>query len=456
MQTPSSLHLLAAFLLLSGVTHAEMPTKWKASASGITDPNVADTANWWGLFNDKTLIQVIGGLDLTTPQLAAAVQRVEQARAGVTQARSELFPTISASFGGGRSQLSQSTVTALPIRTANQWDAGVTASYEVDLWGRIRHNVRSARAAVLANEKAVEALRLSLRAEVADAYITLRGVEAELGIVEQALVTRKKNLELTQQRKTAGAGSDLEVEQARTDLLAAGVEVSALKQGRMELENIIALITGQNASSYRLPVTGELPRVPTLPRVVPSELLRRRPDIAEASHRIESALGQVKAARTAWLPSLHLQAGAGGSAERFSGLDDEAARAGTIGFSFSLPLFDGGRRRAALDAAKASHQEGVEQQRQIILAAVADAESALGKVYWGREQHAQAAASAEAAARSASLISSKFAAGGVDTFQQLLAERLRLDAARLKVRTQTAELRSVVALIRALGGGWNH
>jgi multidrug efflux system outer membrane protein len=242
---------------------------------------------------------------------------------------------------------------------------------------------------------------------------------------------------------------------AAADALAAGVEVSTLQQERMELENVIALLTGRNASEFRLPVTGKLPRVPTLPRVLPSELLKRRPDIAEASHRIEAALGLVNAARTAWLPSLHLQAGVGSSSERFSKMDEDAAQAGMIGFTFSLPLFDGGRRRAALNAAKATHQEGVEQQRQIILAAVADAESALGKVYWGREQHAQASASAEAAGKSASLISSKFAAGGVDTFQQLLAERLRLDAARLKVRTQTAQLRSVVALIRALGGGWN-
>lgn len=456
MKTPLNLLICAALFGLSGVSHSETLTHWKSSVSGISDPSIPDRANWWELFDDKALVQLVDGLDLTTPQLAAAVQRVEQARAGVTLARSEFFPSISGSFGGARSQLSQATVAASAVRTANQWDAGITASYEVDIWGRVRNNVRSARATWLADKNVVEALRLSLRAEAADAYIALRGVEAELLIVEQALVTRRKNLELTQQQKTAGAGSDLDVEQARADLLAAEVESSSLKQGRMELENILALITGQNASNFRLPSTGTLPGVPTLPRVMPSELLQRRPDVAEATYRIEAALGQVKAARTAWLPSLNLQAGAGSSAENLGRLDDKAAQTGAIAFSVSIPVFEGGRRRAALNAAEASHQEGLEQQRQIILAAVADAESSLGKVYWGREQRIHAEASAEAAARSASLMSSKFAAGGVATFQQLLAERLRLDAARLKVRTQTAELRSVVALVRALGGGWNN
>ena len=447
--------LRAALLFLVGHAHAETPTNWKSSSEGISDASVADSENWWRLFHDETLLRLIDGLDLTAPQLAAAVQRLQQARAGATQARSGRFPTITTSIGGARSQLSQSTATALPFRTANQWDAGITASYEVDLWGRVRNHVQSASATVLAREKSVEALRLSLRAEVADAYIALRGVEAELTTLEQALLMRKKTLELTEVQKIAGAGSDLEVEQARADLLSAEVEASALKQGRMELENMLAFMVGQHASDFRLPVTGSLPSVPTLPRVMPVELLRRRPDVAEASYRIEAALGQVQVAHTAWLPALNLHAGAGISADRLHRLDDKTAQTATVGFSISLPLFDGDRRRSDLDAAKAFHQEGVEHQRQIILAALADAETALGKVYWGREQRVRSVASAEAASRSASLIRSKFAVGEIDTVQQLLAERLRLEAVRLKVRAQTTELRSMVTLIRALGGGWN-
>lgn len=446
--------VLAAVQLVQTTSLAEPMRDWKASTAGVMAPDAKDASNWWELFHDETLRQLIGDLDLTTPQLAAAAQRVQAARAGLSQARSELLPNLDSTFGGGRSQLSQSTAGALPFRMANQWDAGLLASYEVDLWGRIRNNVKSARSSLLADQMSVEALKLSLRAELADAYIALRGIEAEVVVVEQSLVTRKKTLELTQERKIAGAVSDLEVEQARTDFLAAGVEVSALSQVRMELENAIALVAGRNATEYSLPSSGKLPRVPTLPRVLPAELLLRRPDLHEANHRIEAAHGQVQAARTAWFPSLHLQAGAGGSSERFNRLVDDPSQVGSIGFSFNLPLFDGGRRRAALNAARAAQKQGFEQQRQVVLAAVAEAENALGKVHWGREQHVHAAAAAEAAARSASLMASKFAAGGADTFEQLLAERLRLESARLTVRTQTAQLRSVVALIRALGGGW--
>jgi multidrug efflux system outer membrane protein len=438
-----------------GLLHAESPGQWKGPTGGAMSLASVESANWWALFEDRQLQQLIGSLDLATPQLAAAVQRVEQARAGVNRVRSELFPTLTATAGGGRSQTSFATAAFVPVRYANQWDAAVVASYEVDLWGRIRNGVRSARAAMLADEAAVEALRLSLRAELTDAYLTMRGLEAETGIVEQALVTRRKNLALTQKLKDAGAVSDLEVEQARTDLLAAEVEASALKQGRMELENAIALVAGRDASGFRLPTTGRLPASPVVPKVLPSELLLRRPDVAVAACRMDAAAAQVKVARTAWYPTLHLEARTGVSAESVSRMDEDAARAGSIGFTFSLPLFDGGRRRAALDAAKAAQMESIEQQRHIILAAAADAETALGKVFWGRQQVEQSSAAATAAERSASLIGEKYAAGKVDTFQVLLAERLRLDAARMKVRSQTTSLRAVVALVRALGGGWS-
>lgn len=454
-QTTTLAIILFILYWMVTVLRADTPTTWKAPTGGAMSASTTGSSDWWALFQDRQLQQLIGALDLTTPQLAAAMQRVEQARAGVNRVRSELFPTLTATAGGGRSQTSFATAAFMPVRYANQWDAAVVASYEVDLWGRIRNGVRSARSALWADETAVEALRLSLRAELTDAYLTLRGLEAEMGIVEQALVTRRKNLALTLKLKDAGAVSDLEVEQARTDLLAAEVEASALKEGRMELENAIALVAGCDASGFRLAATGRLPVAPTVPKVLPPELLRRRPDVAVAAYRIDAAAAQVKVARTAWYPTLHLEARTGLRAESVNRFNDEAARAGTIGFSFSLPLFDGGRRRAALDAAKAAQQEGIEQQRQIILTAAADAETALGKVFWGRQQVEQSSAAATAAERSASLIGDKYAAGGVDTFQVLLAERLRLDAARMKIRSQTTNLRAVVALVRALGGGWS-
>ncbi len=447
--------VIATFPVTCQTTNAGTAAEWKAPSTGSMNPQAAKAADWWAIFGDQTLRQLLAGLDLATPQLAAAVQRIQAARAGLALARSDLYPSFHSAVGVGRSQFSQATAAPLPVRGANQWDAVFRASYEVDLWGRIRNNVRSARAAVIADQHAVEALRLSLRAELVDTYFALRGVEAELFILDKAVVTRKTTVELTQQRKAAGAGSDLEVQQARTDYLAAAVELSVLGQARMELENAIALVVGRNASDFSLLSTGELPDLPMLPGILPAELLRRRPDISEATHRIAAAEGQMKAARAEWFPTLNLEASGGRNAERLSRLDGNDARGGSIGFSLNLPLFDGGRRSAVLDTAKAAQKEGVEQQKQIVLTAIAEAETALGRVFWTREQHAQAVAAAEAATRSASLVSSKFAAGSADTFEQLLAERLRLDAARLKVKTQTAQLRAAVGLIRALGGGWN-
>jgi multidrug efflux system outer membrane protein len=446
-----SLPVLLAILISASLSRAGSG-KWKAPAK--TSSPSATASDWWSLFQDRTLPGLIASLDVSSPELSAAIQRVEQARGRMDAVRSALFPSIDTSAGGSRSKLSLAADNPPASGFATRWEAGITASYEVDLWGRVRNSVRSARALVLADQASVEALRLSLRAELADAYITMRGVEAEQRVVEDALRTRRTTLKLTFQRTENGLSSDLEVEQARTDLASAEADAATLGQLRMEMENVVALLAGQSATEFRLKNTGLLPAMPAIPSILPGDLLRRRPDVVAAERRIDSALAGIGTAKAAYYPTLQVRAGAGLIAGRASNLDEDAARDGHIGFSFSVPLFDGGRRRAKLKEAEALHGELQQSGRQQVLAAIADAETAMGKVHWTGQQRTMAGRAADAAAKAAALTTLRYEAGTVNILQQLLAERLRLDAARSSVRARTAQLRAAVTLIRALGGGW--
>ncbi len=429
-------------------------SSWKAPNSGNHHAAAASRTDWWSLFQDENLRDLIHSVDVSSPQLAAAMQRVQQARARMNGARSMLFPTLDADVGAISNRYSAALDNSFPSRNTNQFEVGLTASYELDLWGRIRNSVSSARSTMLAEKAVAESLRLSIHAEITDAYLMLRGVEAELSAVNEVNRGRRVTLDLTQKRASVGTVSDFELEQVRADLAAADAEAASLSQIRMEMENVIALLAGRNATNFKIAQTAQLPNLPKVPSIIPGELLRRRPDVAAIDRRLDSAFADIQSTRAEQYPTVKLEAGAGLTASRLSNLDRNAAQEGSIGLKITLPVFDGGRRKAKIEEAKAIYSEQLQSQRQQVLAAVADAEISLGKVHWSNRQSQLAARSAEAATRVAELSMKRFEAGNIDTFQHLQVDRVRLEASRIAIRARTSELRASVALIRALGGGW--
>ncbi len=455
MKFPFTL-IVVTFLLFSQAHGQNQAAAWKAPSTGRGGKANAANPDWWSLFQDAQLRDLIKSVDVSSPQLAGAMQRVEQARARVSAARGDYFPTLYASTGAMANRYSAAVENSFPNRTTNQFDVGLTASYEIDLWGRIRNNVSSARSAMLAENAVSEALRLSIRAEIVDAYLVLRGLESELATLNEVNSGRRATLSITQKRTQVGNVSDFELEQIRAELATGEAEAASLSQMRMEMENVLALLAGKNATNFRIPATAKLPSLPQIPTVIPGELLRRRPDVTAVDRRLDSAFADIQVTKAAQYPTVKLEAGAGLTTSSLSNLDRNAAQEGSIGFRITLPAFDGGRTKAKIAEAKANYGEQVQAQRQQILAAVAEAETALGKVHWSGQQAQLANRSADAAARVAELSLKRFTAGNIDTFQHLQVDRTRLESARAAVRARTAQLRATVSLIRALGGGWTN
>ncbi|NJM36665.1 MAG: TolC family protein [Akkermansiaceae bacterium] len=216
--------------------HAQAP-KWKAPGEQNRNSSNASHSDWLMLFQDKQLRDLVNTVDLSTPNLAAAIQRVEQARARLSSVQSTYFPTINTTAGYNRDQFSGAVANNFPNRQANEWTVGLSASYEIDLWGRLRSNVAAARANMLADQATVDALRLGVRAEIADAYLALRGVEGEMTAVKEINRYLQIAEDLTKIRTQLGNQSELELEQVRADLATGEAEIASLAALRMEIEN---------------------------------------------------------------------------------------------------------------------------------------------------------------------------------------------------------------------------
>lgn len=449
------IHLvLLNFIMVFGHALAQ-ETSWKAPSRGRPAVDHSASASWWTLYQDPELNHLIDSVDVSSPQIAAALQRVEQARAKMNGARSALFPTLDAGLTNQFNRYSAAVDNSFPSRNANELSVGIVASYEIDLWGRIRNTVSSARSAMLAEKAIADSLRLSIRAEITDAYLMLRGNETELAVVNEVNYGRKIALDLTEKRTTAGNLSEFELEQVRADYASGLAEAASISQIRMELENLIALLAGKNATGYNIASTGRLPKLPAVPSIIPGELLRRRPDIAASHRRLDAAFSEIKVTEAGRYPTLKLEAGVGLTADEPTNLDRNEAQEGMIGLRLTFPLIDtGGRQEARVDEAKSKYGEEEQLQKQQILTAFAEAETALGKVHWSGQQSRLATQSSASATRAAELSMKRFESGNIDTFQFLQVSLSRLEASRKAVRARTAELRASVALIRALGGGW--
>lgn len=434
------------------------PSKTPAQASYKNPADQAgDSLNrrWWVRYADPLLGGLLGRVSTDSQSLLAAEARIRQARAALSLALSEWVPRVDLSGDVGRALHSQSSDNAFPQARSTTFRAGFQAAYEIDLWGRIRHNVASARAELAASRAGYEALALSLRTEVASAYFALRGIDSERLVLSQTVTDREEALRLTETRRTAGIGTDLDVARSRTELASAKSELTALAKGRGQLENAIAVLTGQNPSSFRLNPDSAQPSIPQIPAGLPSTLVQQRPDVAEATERLAAAGARVRSTQTAWFPKLVLGATAGTEASQADRLADWDSRGGSLNLGLSLPLVDGGRRKAAVDSAKAAQGELLALQRQTILQAFQEVENALNEIRIQARQ-AEELSEARTAAREASQLSrERYLGGFVSFFEVIEANRTSLAVERAAVQLRAQRLITSVQLIKALGGGWS-
>lgn len=428
---------------------------WKTAEPSAHLPR----GNWWELYNDAELNRLETLAATNNQQIAVAVANFEQAHAAVNVARADFFPQLSASPSVTRQRTSANasptSATKGRSTTFNQFSVPANASWEVDLWGRVRRQVESARAAYEASADDLESARLSLQAEVATDYFTLRALDAQVELLGQTVAAYQRGLELTQSRHRAGVASELDVAQAETQLKSAKAQIPAVNLQRAQLRHALAVLCGQVATTFVLtPNTVAPANLPAIPVTVPSEWLESRPDIAAAERRMSAANANVGLAQAAFYPRLLLNASGGFESVSASDLFDWPSHVWAIGPSLQVPLFAGGRNRAQLASARAAYDGTVATYRQTVLLAFQDVEDQLSAQQWLASQLDEETSALSSAQRTLAISNSRYKAGVEQYLDVITAQTTVLSHQLSQIQLNGQRLAASVSLIRALGAGW--
>jgi multidrug efflux system outer membrane protein len=461
--------LPAAFLLLASCNvgpdyerpAAEAPPAWKEAGpwKQAAPKDAIAKGAWWELFGDATLNDLQAKAAAANPELRAAVARVGQARAIARLTESDFYPTISLNPTVQRERNTENRVTQPPTSlarsyTANEFRIPVDLSYEVDLWGRVRRTVEASTAAAEAAVASYETVRLTMHADVASAYFALRAIDSDHVVLRKTLDLRRESLRLAQARLRLGVGNDLDVSRAETELTTTEAESIGMDRRRAEVEHALAVLTGRTPSEVSLPEKPLDLQPPAIPAGLPSELLERRPDVADAERRMAASNAEIGIATAAYYPSLNLTGSFGFESRELKSLFDWESRVWTLGAGLVAPLYQGGRVDADVERAKARHEESVAQYRARLLVAFQEVEDGLSGLRILAEQAEAQARAVAASRRTASLTSARYNAGLVSYFEVVDAERTVLQNERQATLIQGQRLVASVFLIKALGGGW--
>ncbi len=411
-------------------------------------PGVVDSDSWWTLFNDPTLNSLMPQLDAANTDVQTALANLRQARAAVREARAAFFPVI----GGSGSINRRQSGGGLPV--TNAYNAQLQASWELDIFGGTRRSVESADESAQAYAADLANVLLSMRAELAQDYFQLRSLDEQIALYAESVAAYERSYAITYNRFKAGVVTRIDVAQAETQLKTAQADAVELELQRRQTEHAIAVLLGLPPSLFSLK-PGTLP--PTLPAVLPelpSVLLERRPDIAAAERRMASANAQIGVAVAAYFPSFSLNASGGYAAGIFDKWFTTPYRVWSLGPSLAMTLFQGGALIARTDQAVAAWDAAVATYRGTVLSAFQDVEDQLAAGNLLRNEAAiqdQALAAARMAER---LALSQYTAGTTTYLTVVTAQTTALSNARAVVSLKGRRFVSAVALIRALGGGW--
>lgn len=450
-----SLILAAAALLTAcslAPTHTPptvpLTTGWKsvAPAGWVSTEAVRhwQTGHWWLLFDDSELDALVARVDLGNQNLALALANVAQAEALQRQAGAALWPTLGAQASTQRSGRPAGGSAA----------AGLTASWAPDLWGRLADTARAQDASTQASQADLAAARLAAQGSLATAYFALRAADAELALLDEILVGYQRAARITGNRYEVGVAAHTDLLQANSTLASAQASRVALQGSRDQLEHAIALLVGAAPAGFELPAATWVTQVPTVPPVLPAELLLRRPDVAAAERAVAAANARIGVARAAWFPSLNLSAGLGGSAGSLADLASAPTLTWSLGATLAQTLLDAGSRSAAIDQALAAHQGATASYRQTALTAMGEVEDQLTALATLAQQIEFVRTAADAAGAAEQRIMNSYEAGLTDYTSVVTAQASTLSSRREVMQLQLQHQQAAIALIQALGGGW--
>jgi NodT family efflux transporter outer membrane factor (OMF) lipoprotein len=410
--------------------------------------------DWWTVYDDAVLTALIAEVSVSNQTLAQTEAQYRQARALVAQARAAYFPVLSGSGSVTRSQVGRASSGTVSRGGVTVHEIGLDASWEPDLWGRVRRSVEANVANARASAADVENVRLSLQAELATNYFLLRALEAQQQLFDDSLRAFEESLKLTENRYNAGVAARADVVQAQTQLRTTQAQAIDLGVQRAQLEHAIAVLIGKAPADFSL-TRASLPAAPPdVPVGVPSELLERRPDIAAAERRVESANAQIGVAQAAYFPVLTLSASGGFQSTALSQLFSPPARFWSLGAALAQTIFDAGLRKARTEQAIGLYDQTVGNYRQTVLTAFQEVEDNLAALRILEQESAVQADAVALARRSLELTLNQYKAGIVSYLNVLTAQTTLLSAERTAVDVRNRRLAASVALVRALGGGW--
>lgn len=428
--------------------------KWQVGSPAAA---ALDRGAWWEVFGDATLNELILQANIDNQNIAAMAARVKQARAMADAATASFFPSLDATGSGSRRKVNTAGfgLGAGGGKPFNFYEANLGLSYEVDLFGRVLNTSRAADAKMAGVEAEFASAQLAMQADVATLYFTLRALDAEKVLLEQALKLREDSVDILKKRLDAGLVGELDTTQATVELETTRSALQQVTQQRKETENAIAVLLGQNPSVFNIPASTQLDAIPSIPAGVPAELLQRRPDIAAAQADLIAANADIGIARAAFFPSISLTGTGGVLSTDLDNLFRWSNRAWSVGPVVNLPIFRGGAILAENDRARAAFEESVAKYKQSVLNAFRDVEDSLSRLQT-LEAQAQAQSVSEAAAKRArDLAGVRYNEGDIGYLEDIVARQVALEVERGGLRLHGTRLAETVRLVRALGGAWS-
>jgi outer membrane protein, multidrug efflux system len=416
---------------------------------------------WWSIFQDPVLDGIESQVADANQDLKAAYARLLQARASTRIARSALFPTLTVGSSATRSRTSQNSPKFPPAAepVGNNFDLEADLSYEIDVWGRVRNAVASAKATQQASAADLATLDLAIHAELANDYFSLRSQDRQQQLLDKTVEDYSKALVLTQNLYAGGAAALTDVAQAQAQLETARTQAADVRLQRAQTEHAIAVLLSRNPAAFHMdpnPLPGSA-APPSIDPGLPSALLERRPDVSAAERRTAAANAQIGVARAAYFPVFSLGAAAGFDSSSASNWLTAPSRLWSAGPAAGvLTVFDAGRHRAQSAQARAAYDEQVADYRSTVLNAYREVEDDLAALRQLQQQSVSEAAAVQATATALEQAQYRYKAGLVTYLEVATAENTSLQAQLANVSIQLRRLSASVLLVKALGGGWEH
>ena len=435
----------------------ETPTAYKeAGAWKPAEPrDDVSRGKWWEIFGDPQLNALEERVQISNQNVLAAEAQYRQAQAIVQQARAGLFPTLGGTASTSRSQ--SPNLANRPVNSTapvNNYTLSLDATWEIDLWGRVRRQLEASEANAQASAADLETVRLAAQAQLAQSYFLLRVADAQKKLLDDTASAFERSLQLTQNRYAAGVAAKVDVVQAETQLRSTQAQAIEIGVQRAALENAIAVLVGEAPSTFSIPPAPLAATSPYIPLGLPSELLERRPDVAAAERAVAAANAQIGVAQAAFYPTFTLTGSGGFRSQDLGDLISSPSRFWAVGPALAQVLFDGGLRRGVSNQAKATYDAQVAAYRQTVLTGFQEVENNVAALRI-LEQEANVQDQAVRLAReSVELTTNQYKAGIVSYLNVVAVQRVALDNERTAIGILGQRLTSSVLLVKALGGGW--